>query len=250
MNGRRTPRRQSNEAVLYYCQHGAFTRERATPRMARGSPAPLKATASSSASGQAGVETIGAHVDIGERVATFPDREARLELLFDRHAAAVLAYAMRRTFPAAAADVVSETYLVAWRRLESIPSDAALPWLYATARNVLASQRRSDRRQIAVTIRLESELRLQQTAEVATAADAPVLNALATITLAEREVLMLDAWENLSSSEAAAVLGCSATAYRIRLHRARKRLIRALETIAGTSALAQPQLGRPMKETG
>jgi RNA polymerase sigma-70 factor (ECF subfamily) len=40
---------------------------------------------------------------------------------------------------------------------------------------------------------------------------------------------MLTAWEELSSTDAAKVLGCSATAYRIRLHRARKRLRERLE---------------------
>jgi RNA polymerase sigma-70 factor (ECF subfamily) len=51
-----------------------------------------------------------------------------------------------------------------------------------------------------------------------------LLEALAGLSEREREVLMLTAWEELSSNEAARVLGCSATAYRIRLHRARNRL--------------------------
>src|SRR4029450_2647016 len=54
----------------------------------------------------------------------------------------VRAYARRRAAPDAAQDVVADTFLVAWRRLEDVPEDA-LPWLYGVARRVLANQRRS-----------------------------------------------------------------------------------------------------------
>jgi RNA polymerase sigma-70 factor, ECF subfamily len=67
-----------------------------------------------------------------------------------------------------------------------------------------------------------------------------VLEALAALSEAEREVLMLAAWEELSSSEAARVLGCSATAYRIRLHRARKRLRERLGSRVQPLARAAP----------
>jgi DNA-directed RNA polymerase specialized sigma24 family protein len=57
----------------------------------------------------------------------------------------VLAYAMRRTSPDAAREVVAETFLIAWRRLADVP-DPALPWLLVVDRNVLADQRRGGRR--------------------------------------------------------------------------------------------------------
>lgn len=139
----------------------------------------------------------------------------------EAHTAAVLAYALRRTSRDDAADVVAETFLVAWRRLDDVDERTALPWLYAVARRVLLSQQRATRRQQAIVQRVAAGL--------PEAPDMPlgsprVLEALAALSEAEREVLMLAAWEELSSGEAARVLGCSATAYRIRLHRARRRL--------------------------
>jgi RNA polymerase sigma-70 factor, ECF subfamily len=132
----------------------------------------------------------------------------------------VLAYALRRTSRDDAADVVAETFLVAWRRLDDVDERTALPWLYAVARRVLLSQQRASSRQRAIAARL---------AAFSAGSSAPyesrgLLAALAGLPEREREVLMLSAWEELSSSDAARVLGCSATAYRIRLHRARRRL--------------------------
>jgi DNA-directed RNA polymerase specialized sigma24 family protein len=46
-------------------------------------------------------------------------------------------------------DAVAEVFLTAWRRLDAVPEgDAARVWLYATARRVIANQRRSGRRQV------------------------------------------------------------------------------------------------------
>jgi RNA polymerase sigma-70 factor (ECF subfamily) len=158
-------------------------------------------------------------------VANTVDREARFRRLCEVHTAAVLAYALRRVPREDAADVVGETFLVAWRRLDEIDERSALPWLYGVARRVVLSQRRATRRQRAIADRIAAA-----EPSVLTQASNPslrshrVLDALAELSEPEREVLLLTAWEELSSSDAARVLGCSATAYRIRLHRARKRL--------------------------
>ena len=144
----------------------------------------------------------------------------------EAHTAAVLAYALRRTSREDAADVVAETFLVAWRRLDDVDEPTALPWLYAIARRVLLSQQRVTRRQRAIAERVAAVL---PEAPETPLGSPRVLEALAALTEAEREVLMLAAWEELSSSEAARVLGCSATAYRIRLHRARRRLRERLD---------------------
>src|SRR5437870_1849682 len=73
------------------------------------------------------------------------ERAARFEAMFDSHAARVYAYAARRSSPDVANEVVGETFLVAWRRLDDVPPDP-LPWLLNVARKVLANRRRSDRR--------------------------------------------------------------------------------------------------------
>ena len=161
--------------------------------------------------------------------------EARFERLYREHAAAVFAYALRRSSsPDDAADAAAETFAVAWRRLNDVAEGQALPWLYAIARRVLSTQRRSSKRQEAVAARVA----LERDRPVPDSASAPpVVQALAELPEEVREILMLTAWEGLSSREAAAVLGCSPTAYRIRLHRARGRLRRALARLETASPL-------------
>ena len=58
-----------------------------------------------------------------------------------------------------------------------------------------------------------------------------MLEALAALPERDREAILLHAWEGLSAPEAAEVLGCSATAYRLRLHRARRRLAAQLQDV-------------------
>ncbi len=146
------------------------------------------------------------------------------EGLFHAHADAVLAYALRRSDPDTAQEVVSETFGVAWRRFSDIP-DPALPWLLGVARRVLANSRRSSSRQRALALRLVEEPALtagDPTGEVD--ARISVRTALESLPPAEREAIELLAWEDLSPSEAAEVLGCSRGVFAVRLHRARRRL--------------------------
>ena len=77
-----------------------------------------------------------------------PTRNERFESLFREHHAAVRGYALRRGPPDMAPDVVAETFLVAWRRLDDVPADP-LPWLYGVARRGLANARRSADRGLA-----------------------------------------------------------------------------------------------------
>ena len=161
-------------------------------------------------------------------------RRAKMDALFTAHAADVYAFALRRTSRTAAQDVVSETFLVAWRRFDSVP-DAPRPWLLGVARRVLANQRRMDGRQIAVRTRLGSPKPMasqQDAPELAESAaqtsDSNVLAALAALTPSERDAITLVAWDGLTAEEAAIVLGCSRAAFYVRMHRARRRLAAAL----------------------
>jgi RNA polymerase sigma-70 factor (ECF subfamily) len=152
----------------------------------------------------------------------------RLEDLFEAHHRALLAYAARRLPSLAdAEDVVAEVYLVAWRRLDAVPEgDAALPWLYGVARKIIGNQRRGLLR------RGRLQARLEQTTERPTipapAGAEPALAALERLNAADRELLRLVAWEELSHAEIAATLGISVNAVAIRLHRARARFEQAL----------------------
>ena len=147
--------------------------------------------------------------------------------LFTAYNRYVLAYALRRCNDRVdAEDVVAGTFTVAWRRFADAPAEELrLPWLYAIAARVLANQRRSARRLLALRLRLR-ELPAAPTPE---RSDLPeVLAALRELRPEEQEVLRLAAWEGLTTAELAVALGCSENAATIRLHRARKRLAEQL----------------------
>src|SRR5947209_4298941 len=82
------------------------------------------------------------------------ERRGAFEELFTAHYWAVRGYVLRRD-ASAVEDTVAETFLVAWRRLDSL-SDDPLPWLLGVARRVLANQQRAERRRTALTARLRS----------------------------------------------------------------------------------------------
>jgi len=152
-------------------------------------------------------------------------RRARLEGLYEAHAPAVRGYLRRRTDAATADDLLSDVFVVAWRRLDSIPKDP-MPWLLACARNVLANRARSERRRLALLDRLRDTAR-----PAALPVEGPgrrLAEALATLRERDREALLLVAWEGLSAEETAAVLGCSPRTFAKRLQRARGRLAAAL----------------------
>jgi RNA polymerase sigma-70 factor (ECF subfamily) len=159
------------------------------------------------------------------------ERRARFEELYRQHVKAVAAYALRRAPRETAEDVVAETFLVAWRRLEQVPAQP-LPWLYGVARRTLANYRRSATRRQSLADRLRLEVRVIPQEP----ADERLRDALQTLRAGDRELLMLVAWEGLRPSEVARVLECSPVACRIRLHRARRRLADALEVPAHSAS--------------
>jgi RNA polymerase sigma-70 factor (ECF subfamily) len=156
------------------------------------------------------------------------ERRARLQQLFVQHAAAVRAYARRRTDETTADETVGEVFVVAWRRLDDLPQEA-LPWLLACARRILANQRRADRRRSALHARLTEAAGLlpQQTASQMLGGRLGA--ALEQLRESDRELLLLTAWECLDAPQVAQVMGCSPRTLAVRLHRARRRLSRALD---------------------
>jgi RNA polymerase sigma-70 factor (ECF subfamily) len=144
-------------------------------------------------------------------------------------------YALRRCrSPDDAADVVAETFTIAWRRAGDLPpGDEARLWLYGVARRVLANHLRGERRHSIKTAMLRDELATAPAAVPAPLEGTPVAQVFRDLPDADRELLALVAWEGLGNAEIAKVLGCSRNAVSIRLHRARKRFARALRA-AGT----------------
>ncbi|WP_341805202.1 RNA polymerase sigma factor [Nocardioides ochotonae] len=137
----------------------------------------------------------------------------------------------RRTDPATADDVLADTLLVCWRRLEQLPEDP-LPWAYGVARHCLANAERTSRRQRRVAAKVAVlDPPASSSPGPGDTDDDPVGRALAALRTDDAELLRLWAWEQLGASEIAQVLGISTNAASIRLHRARQRLREELEEL-------------------
>ncbi len=149
------------------------------------------------------------------------DATRRFDDLFRGHYERVLSYARRRTSPGVADDVVAETFLTAWRRLDAVPKDE-LPWLLGVARRVIANQHRREAAQQRITHRVAREPAPDATEE--SMPDPELRRALAHLKDRDRELLTLVAWDGLTAAEAARVVGCSPATARVRLHRSRRRL--------------------------
>jgi RNA polymerase sigma factor (sigma-70 family) len=165
--------------------------------------------------------------ELGEELA-----KVRFGRLYREQARAILAYALRRVDnPEDASDVVAETFLVAWRRLDEVPlGRGERLWLYAVARRVTANIRRAEGRRTRLSERLAETLPTELALPPEPGGEAAgVLRAMAGLGDEERELLLLVAWDELSPGEAAQVLGLSQLATRSRLHRARRRLRALLE---------------------
>jgi RNA polymerase sigma-70 factor (ECF subfamily) len=164
--------------------------------------------------------------------------EARFEQLFREHYRDVYRYVARRVQHDAAQEVVAEVFVTAWRRHEELRGDP-LPWLLGVARRTAGNHLRGESRRSALSTRLAAEHRAFR--DDADERDPQLALALATLPERDREALMLIAWDGLEHRVAASVMGCSATAFTVRVHRARRRLRRALGTDDTTAIDLTPQ---------
>jgi RNA polymerase sigma-70 factor (ECF subfamily) len=155
-------------------------------------------------------------------------RELRFRALYQANFRPVQGYAVNRLGPVDdVSDVVAEVFAIAWRRLADVPPPPAdRLWLYGTARRVIARRYRSAGRLRNLLGRLAAERypTQQPPAGAIDPVTEHVLAALAKLKAADREALLLVHWEQLSYAEAAAVLGCSANAVGIRVHKAKARM--------------------------
>jgi RNA polymerase sigma factor (sigma-70 family) len=159
--------------------------------------------------------------------------ERRFRALFESEARGVLGYALRRVDDREdAADVVAETFSVAWRRIGDVPDEPeSRLWLYGVARRILANQRRGTVRRERLADRMREQLRVtaHDGAAPQDERSLAVGEALALLPEQDREVLLLANWEGLAPAEIAVVIGVPAATARTRLHRARGRLRTELE---------------------
>lgn len=155
--------------------------------------------------------------------------------IYDRYADQVFGYALRRTGSSSIAeDVVSITFLEAWRRREAVSFDESatvVGWLFGIARNVLRNQKRSERRYETAILRLRAEASAPDPGEIIVeqlAAEDRVSEFRELFTLLPRrdQELLALVWSGLDQRALAVALGLSNVATRSRLSRARSRLRR------------------------
>ena len=159
------------------------------------------------------------------------DPRGQFERVYQDCYAPVYRYAARRVAPEAVQDVVSDTFLTAWRRFGDLRGEP-LPWLLGIARRTAANQRRGGVRREALHERLCGERPASTQVETA-GGDPDLAAALSSLPERDREALMLVAWDGLEHRVAASVMGCSTGAFTVRVHRARGKLERALARANG-----------------
>lgn len=162
-------------------------------------------------------------------------REQRFRALHEAVQGDLLRFARRRVPASRAEDVVSEVMLVAWRRLDDVPSDtsAARAWLFGVARNILMSSGRRERKQEALPVLLAASIpghaSNDERADVI-AVRVDIAAAWTHLSSIHQEALALAVFDELSAPEAASVLDISPTAFRLRLSRARRSLRMLMES--------------------
>jgi RNA polymerase sigma-70 factor (ECF subfamily) len=147
----------------------------------------------------------------------------------------VLAYARSMASREDADDAVAEAYAIAWRRQRDIPRSAELGWMIGVTRRVLANTRRSRRRAGALHALLDRQPQAPGPDPADRVEDGELRAALLALSPLDREAVILTAWFDLPSADAAQALGITPAAFRMRVARARRRLRAALDTSTTTT---------------
>jgi RNA polymerase sigma factor (sigma-70 family) len=174
-----------------------------------------------------------------------PEADKRFTCLFERHYPDVHAYCTRRIGYSEADDVAADVFATAWRRIDDIDWETAGPWLFGIARRLLANRWRSVRRRSRLAGRIAGMApALPDTPELYVVhrdADGDVFKALKALRQVDREVLMLAAWEELTAPQIAEVLAISTSAAEQRLHRAKVRFAKNLESATEPSGAVREE---------
>ncbi|MFT2816124.1 RNA polymerase sigma factor [Leifsonia sp. A12D58] len=171
---------------------------------------------------------------------TVPTRQQRFSVLYDSAHADVLRFIRRRADFDVAEDLTHEAFLIAWRRFDDVPltKDAARAWLFGVARNCLLNDHRSRERYAQLGVRIANSTRSTSNLNPdAVTLQLDLITAWHLLSNSQQEVLSLALWEELPAVAAGKALGISASAYRIRLHRARNALRRSMDGTAPTPSL-------------
>jgi RNA polymerase sigma factor (sigma-70 family) len=156
-------------------------------------------------------------------------RRERFEKLYVETRLSILGYLMRRvSSPADAADLLADTYVIAWRKLDDLANDeVARLWLYGVARRVASHHYRHEKIEQGLAKALRADLD-HLPAAMSADRDVPFGDVISTsldrLKRSDREIIELSAWEHLTPAEIAAVIGMKSGAVRVRLHRIRTAL--------------------------
>ena len=176
--------------------------------------------------------------------------DARFAAIYESFLRRLYGYSIRRTTPDRVDDVVAETFLIAWRRIDDVPSgDEALLWLYGVAYKVLGNQWRGHTRRQ----KLEDRLSAVGITPVSSVEDYLIageesrqaLQAVSRLKRTDQEILKLAMWEEMAHQDIALVLGIRPGAVKQRLYEARKNLTREynrLETDASNPPLLRKEV--------
>lgn len=157
-------------------------------------------------------------------------RQARGVDNISLNAADLLAYFEHRSRGAEAADLLSETMVTAWRRIDAMPEDAteARMWLFGIARHVLANAERSAQRRWKLADKLRAHLITEPSPDGDHRANVEVRDAVSRLSPEQQELIGLIHWDGFSTAEAAAIVGIPASTARSRYQAARQQLALAL----------------------
>jgi RNA polymerase sigma-70 factor (ECF subfamily) len=155
------------------------------------------------------------------------EAEARLTRLHELLAVDLLNYFVRRVASRDdAADLLAETFLVAWRHIGRLPRDdrAARMWMFVTARNVHNNHQRGIRRRHQLADRLRLDLASTAAPAGVSAESLDVRAAVDALPEDQRELVRLIHWDGFTVGEAADVVGIRESTARGRYQRARATL--------------------------
>src|SRR5215469_9141296 len=186
-------------------------------------------------------------VSDGAVIADSLERPAAFGAIFDRHGSSLFRFLARRVHPSEAEDLLGDVFRIAFERRSAFERDrdSARPWLYGIAANVVAKHYRSEARRLRAMARVSAERAADDdpAERAVAAADAGarwtrIVDAIGTLPAAERQVLLLFAWEELSYDDIALALGIPVGTVRSRLSRGRARLAELTEGPGATTSVS------------
>ena len=146
--------------------------------------------------------------------------------LYQRHARDVCRYALSLSGdPAEADDIAAETFARAWSDFNRIRMPTVKAYLFAIARNLFLHNRRRRNDRVALDPDLEDQTNLSESIENKIAIEAAWrwLHAMPSV---DREIFLLRVQYDLSYEEIARIHGISVSTAKVKVHRARLKLIR------------------------